>query len=152
MNDEKIVTIVGSVIAKEGMEFVYGGSSPDCENCKVAKVCHNGKLKENRRYRVTAVRKTKHKCPVHEGGAVAVEVKEADITAVIPTTQATRRTRITYQPVCDDIFCKGYDLCHPEGMRDGKKYVVLEVLGPYTEMCPKCIKNLKLAKLRDVPT
>jgi uncharacterized protein (UPF0179 family) len=88
----------------------------------------------------------------HAEGAVAVEVTEASITAVIPTSQATRRTRITYTPVCDDRFCKGYALCHPDGMTEKGRYVVLEVLSSYNEMCPKGKKNLKLVELRHVPT
>ncbi|HJK53164.1 MAG TPA: UPF0179 family protein, partial [Methanocorpusculum sp.] len=71
---EKIVTIVGSVLAHEGAEFVYAGKITECDNCKVGKVCHNAKLREGRRYRVIAVRPTKHECFVHAGGAVAVEV------------------------------------------------------------------------------
>ena len=74
-----------------------------------------------------------------------------EITVVIPTSQATRRTRIVYQPVCDEKFCKGYAFCHPDGVVEGEKYVVLEVLGSYSETCPKGIKNLKLSKLRHVP-
>jgi len=149
--EEQIVTIVGSVFAHEGAEFVYAGKSAACESCKVAKVCHNAKLKEGKRYKVVAVRKTKHECAVHEGGAKAVEVVETIITAVIPTSQATRRTRITYTPVCDDVFCKGYAFCHPDGLTEKSRYVVLEVLGSYSE-CPKGKKNLKLVEMRPVPT
>ncbi len=149
--EETIVTIVGSVFAHEGAEFVYAGKAAECESCKVAKVCHNAKLHEGKRYRVVSVRKTKHDCAVHEGVAKAVEVSETIITAVIPTSQATRRTRITYTPVCDDVFCKGYAFCHPDGLADNGRYVVLEVLGPYTE-CPKGKKNLKLVEMRSVPT
>jgi len=149
--EEQIVTIVGSVFAHEGAEFVYAGKSAACESCKVAKVCHNAKLKEGKRYKVVAVRKTKHECAVHEGGAKAVEVIETIITAVVPTSQATRRTRITYTPVCDDVFCKGYAFCHPDGLTEKSRYVVLEVLGPYSE-CPKGKKNLKLVEMRPVPT
>ncbi|HJJ47897.1 MAG TPA: UPF0179 family protein [Methanocorpusculum sp.] len=150
--EEKIVTIVGNVLAHEGAEFVYAGKAGACEGCKVAKVCHSEKLKEGRRYKVVSVRKTKHLCAVHAEGAQAVEVEETKITAVIPTSQATRRTRITYTPVCDDKFCKGYAFCHPDGMTDQGRYVVLEVLGSYSEMCPKAKKNLKLVELRNVPT
>ncbi len=151
MEEERIITIVGSVLAKEGAEFVYAGPTKSCESCKVARVCHNAKLKVGRRYRVAATRKTHHECPIHEGGAEAVEAVDAEVTVVIPTSQATRRTRIVYAPVCDDVFCKGYAFCHPDGMAEGEKYVVLEVLGSYSETCPKGIKNLKLAKLRHVP-
>lgn len=149
---EKIVTIVGNVLGFEGAEFVYAGKPSECEKCKVAKVCHNAKLREGRRYRVVSIRPTKHECEVHLGGAVAVEVSETIITAVIPTSQATRRTRITYTPVCDNKFCKGYPLCHPDGITEKGRYVVLEVLGSYNEMCPQGKKNLKLVELRNVPT
>lgn len=151
MNEDTIITIVGSVLAKEGTEFVYAGMSPACEGCKVARVCHNAKLKVGRRYRVVATRKTHHECQLHSKGAEAVEVTDAEITVVIPTSQATRRTRITYTPVCDAKFCKGYSFCHPDGMTENERYVVLEILGSYSETCPKGTKNLKLAKLRHVP-
>lgn len=151
MEEERVITIVGSVLAKEGAEFVYAGQNPACEGCKVARVCHNAKLRPGRRYKVVSTRNTRHDCPLHEGGAEAVEVTDAEITVVIPTSQATRRTRIVYTPVCDEKFCKGYAFCHPDGMMEGEKYVVLEVLGSYSETCPKGTKNLKLAKLRHVP-
>ena len=151
MEEERIITIVGSVLAKEGAEFTYAGPDAACEGCKVARVCHNTKLRAGRRYRVAATRKTRHDCPLHEGGAEAVEVVDSEMTVVIPTSQATRRTRIVYTPVCDERFCKGYAFCHPDGMMEREKYVVMEVLGSYSETCPKGIKNLKLAKLRHVP-
>ena len=151
MEEERIITIVGSVLAKEGAEFTYAGPDAACEGCKVARVCHNTKLRAGRRYRVAATRKTYHDCPLHEGGAEAVEVVDSEMTVVIPTSQATRRTRIVYTPVCDERFCKGYAFCHPDGMMEKEKYVVMEVLGSYSETCPKGIKNLKLAKLRHVP-
>ena len=151
MEEERIITIVGSVLAKEGAEFTYAGPDAACEGCKVARVCHNTKLRAGRRYRVSATRKTHHECPLHEGGAEAVEVVDSEMTVVIPTSQATRRTRIIYTPVCDERFCKGYAFCHPDGMVEREKYVVMEVLGSYSETCPKGIKNLKLAKLRHVP-
>lgn len=151
MEEERIITIVGSVLAKEGAEFTYAGPDAACEGCKVARVCHNTKLRAGRRYRVAATRKTHHDCPLHEGGAEAVEVVDSEMTVVILTSQATRRTRIVYTPVCDERFCKGYAFCHPDGMVEKEKYVVMEVLGSYSETCPKGIKNLKLAKLRHVP-
>ena len=151
MEEERIITIVGSVLAKEGAEFTYAGPDAACEGCKVARVCHNTKLRAGRRYRVAATRKTHHECPLHEGGAEAVEVVDSEMTVVIPTSQATRRTRIVYTPVCDERFCKGYAFCHPDWMVEKQKYVVMEVLDSYSETCPKGIKNLKLAKLRHVP-
>jgi hypothetical protein len=36
-------------------------------------------------------------------------------------------------------------------MTEKGRYVVLEVLGPYNEMCPLGKKNLKLVELRSVP-
>ncbi len=151
MEEERIITIVGSVLAKEGTEYTYTGMDTACEGCRVSRVCHNTKLHPGRRYRVAATRKTHHECPLHEGGAEAVEAVDAEMTVVIPTSQATRRTRIIYEPVCGEQFCKGYTFCHPDGMIAGEKYVVLEVLGSYSETCPKGLKNLKLAKLRHVP-
>ena len=36
MEEERIITIVGSVLAKEGAEFTYAGPDAACEGCKVA--------------------------------------------------------------------------------------------------------------------
>ncbi|MBR5815226.1 MAG: UPF0179 family protein, partial [Methanocorpusculaceae archaeon] len=38
MEEERIITIVGSVLAKEGAEFVYAGPDSACEGCKVSRV------------------------------------------------------------------------------------------------------------------
>ena len=44
------VTIVGTVLAKPGVEFVYEGESPECGTCKIKKACNN--LNKGHRYRI----------------------------------------------------------------------------------------------------
>ena len=35
------VTLVGTVLAKQGLEFIYEGEAAGCDTCKVKKACNN---------------------------------------------------------------------------------------------------------------
>ena len=35
------VTLIGTVHARQGVEFVYEGEVAGCDTCKVKKACHN---------------------------------------------------------------------------------------------------------------
>ena len=126
ISEETIVTIVGSSLAKEGTDFVYCGSVEECESCSVSKVCHNTKLRAGRRYTVVTVRPAKHACSLHEDGVIAVEVVDADIDMLIPEDKAKRRTRIIYEPFCNEVFCRYYPFCNPAGISAGIKYIIKE--------------------------
>ncbi|MCK8519034.1 UPF0179 family protein [Methanoculleus sp. 7T] len=143
------VTLVGVVLAKPGLEFVYEGSTcPECEDCKVRKVCHN--LQPGKKYRVTAVRSnTRHDCPVHHDAVVAVDVIEAPIVALIGADMAIANSRIRYEFSCPKAECRSYRLCRPDGIIEGEKYVVGEVLGNAPEVCERG-RSLKLVELRPV--
>ena len=47
------VTLVGTVLAKQGIEFIYEGEVYGCETCKVKKACNN--LQAGRKYRIVSV-------------------------------------------------------------------------------------------------
>ncbi|KDE56508.1 UPF0179 family protein [Methanoculleus sp. MH98A] len=143
------VTLIGAALAKPGLDFVYEGNScPECENCKVRKTCHN--LQPGRRYRVATVRtNTRHDCPVHHEAVIAVDVVEAPVVALIGADMAIANTRICYEFSCPRNECRSYRLCRPDGIIEGEKYVVGEVLGNAPDVCERG-RALKLVELRPV--
>jgi uncharacterized protein (UPF0179 family) len=139
------VTLVGTVLARQGNEFVYEGEVADCESCKVKKACNN--LQKGRRYRIVTVRTTHHDCEVHLNGATAVEVTEAPITALINAEMAIVNSKIRLESSCNRADCRSYPLCRPDGIVEGEKYVVSEVLGNASDICDKG-RALKLVEIR----
>jgi hypothetical protein len=139
------VTLIGTVLAKAGVEFIYEGEAPECDTCKVKKACNN--LQKGRKYRIVTVRTTHHECPVHLNGATAVEVMEAPISALISPEMAIVNSKIKIELSCNKADCKSYALCRPEGVVDGEKYIVTEVLGNAPDICDKG-RALKLVELR----
>ena len=120
------VTVVGSVYAKPGSQFVYLGRSDPCESCSIARVCHN--LESGRRYEVVAIRAASHPCPVHHGGAVTVDVIIAPVEMRLSPEFAKKNTTIIANfPECDEA-CDSFAACHPSGVVEGQKYIITEVL------------------------
>jgi uncharacterized protein len=139
------VTLVGSVLAKQGVEFIYEGEVTSCDTCKVKKACNN--LVKGRKYRIVSVRTTHHECAVHLNGATAVEVTDAPITMLISPEMAIVNSKIKPEFSCSKGDCKSYPLCRPEGVVEGEKYVVSEVIGNAAESCEKG-RLLKLVEIR----
>ncbi|MFA4825393.1 MAG: UPF0179 family protein [Methanoregula sp.] len=139
------VTLVGTVLAKPNVEFIYEGEIAECDTCKVKKACHN--LQKGRKYRIVTVRSTHHDCPVHLNGATAVEVMEAPITALINADMAIVNSKIKTELSCNKSDCRSYPLCRPDGVTDGEKYVVVDVLGNAPNICDKG-RALKLVEIR----
>lgn len=146
MSDVKTkVTLVGTVLAKQGTEFIYEGEVAECDTCKVKKACNN--LQKGRKYRIVTVRTTHHECMVHLNGATAVEVMEAPITALINADMAIVNSRIKLELSCNRGECRSYSLCRPDGVVDGEKYIVSEVLGNAPDICDKG-RALKLVEIK----
>jgi uncharacterized protein (UPF0179 family) len=141
------VTLIGTVHARQGVEFVYEGDVASCDSCKVKKACHN--LQKGRKYRIITVRTTHHECSVHLNGATAVEVSEAPVTALIGADMAIANSRIRFDVSCNKAECKSFSLCHPDGIVEGEKYIVIDVLGNAPDICFKG-RALKLVELRGV--
>jgi len=139
------VTLVGRVLAKQGVEFIYEGEAAECETCKVKKACNN--LQIGRKYRIVSVRSTNHECVVHLDGATAVEVMEAPITALINADMAMVNSKIRIDLSCNKSDCRSYPLCRPDGVLDGEKYTVTDVLGNASDICPKG-RALKLVDIK----
>ena len=139
------VTLVGTVLAKQGIEFIYEGEVAGCDTCKVKKACNN--LQAGRKYRIVSVRTTHHECMVHLNGATAVEVIEAPITVLINADMAIVNSKIKLDLSCKKGHCQSFTLCHPEGVVEGEKYVVAEVLGNASDICEKG-RMLKLVDIK----
>ena len=139
------VTLVGTVLAKQGVEFIYEGEAADCNSCKVKKACNN--LQVGRKYRIVSVRSTHHECMVHLDGATAVEVMEAPVTALINADMAIVNSKIKVDLSCNKSDCRSYSLCRPDGVVDGEKYIVTDVLGNASDICPKG-RALKLVDIK----
>jgi len=139
------VTLVGTVLARQGTEFVYEGEAAECDNCKVRKACNN--LQKGRRYRIITVRTTHHECPVHLNGATAVEVMDAPVTMLINADMAIVNSKIKVELSCNRGECRSFSLCRPEGIVEGEKYIVTDVLGNAPEICDKG-RVLKLVEIR----
>ena len=139
------VTLMGTVLAKPNVEFIYEGEIAECDTCKVKKACHN--LQKGRKYRIVTVRTTHHDCAVHLNGATAVEVMEAPITALINADMAIINSRIKPELSCNKSDCRSFPLCRPDGVTDGEKYIVIDVLGNASDICDKG-RALKLVELR----
>ncbi|MDP3563909.1 MAG: UPF0179 family protein [Methanoregula sp.] len=133
------------MLAKPNMEFIYEGEVAECETCKVKKACHN--LQKGRKYRIVTVRSTHHDCAVHLNGATAVEVMEAPITALINADMAMINSKIKPELSCNKSDCRSFPLCRPDGVTDGEKYIVVDVLGNASDICDKG-RALKLVELR----
>ena len=127
------VTIVGSVYAQPGTQFVYMGRADQCESCSIARVCHN--LESGRRYEVVAIRAASHRCPVHHGGAVTVDVAEAPVEMRVSPDLAKKNTTIVVKFLECDEACESFAACHPPGVAEGQKYIITEVLEGETVPC-----------------
>jgi hypothetical protein len=122
------ITIIGENIAKKDEEFFFIGPQNDCKNCKLKNICFN--LKQYHRYKITNVRDKRHKCSIHEGDAVVVEVEEQPIQTAIDK-KYTQGSAITInQKECNEKFCQYYDLCTNQALQPGKKYTILKILEP----------------------
>jgi uncharacterized protein (UPF0179 family) len=138
------VTLIGTVLARQGVEFIYEGEVAGCDTCKVKKACNN--LQKGRRYRIVSVRTTHHECMVHLNGATAVEVMDAPVTALINADMAIVNSKIKLGLSCNKTDCRSYPLCHPDGVLEGEKYIVYSVLGNAPDICEKG-RALKLVSL-----
>ncbi|MCK4270117.1 MAG: UPF0179 family protein [Methanogenium sp.] len=146
-NDIKI-TLIGSNLAEVGLEFIYEGETPECEGCKVFKVCNN--LQSKKRYRIVGIRgSTVHKCNVHRDGVCAVEVIESPILALLPAGRAIVNSRILFESTCTCSECDNYELCCPEGIIEGEYYLISKVLGNAAGECEKKFR-LKLVELSSI--
>jgi hypothetical protein len=140
------VTLIGRLLARPGLEFIFEGELPECEHCRVRKACNN--LQSGRKYRIVSVRTTApHDCTIHDGGTCAVEVVESPLVALVNADMAIMNSRITFEFSCNKEECRSFELCRPDGVIDGDRYLVGEILGNAPDVCEKG-RALKLVELR----
>ncbi|APH39193.1 UPF0179 family protein [Methanohalophilus halophilus] len=127
--EDTMITLIGTQLAREGEEFIFEGEAPECEKCKLRNTCMN--LEKGRKYVVRKIRtNTLHECFVHEQGAYVVDVAKAPIVAAIDSRNAVQGSTISYkEPKCDTDDQELYDLFHPAGIKNGDKCTVAEVMG-----------------------
>ena len=141
------VTLVGTVLAKPGAEFVYEGEVAECGTCKVKKACNN--LTKGHRYRIITVRSTHHECTIHLNGATAVEVIDAPATMLINADMAMMNSRVKIEFSCNKTDCRSFSLCHPDGVVEGEKYIIAEVVGNAPDICDKG-RALKMVEIKPI--
>lgn len=141
------VTLVGTVLAKPGAEFVYEGEVAECGTCKVKKACNN--LTKGHRYRIITVRSTHHECTIHLNGATAVEVIDAPATMLINADMAMMNSRVKIEFSCNKTDCRSFSLCHPDGVVEGEKYIIADVVGNAPDICDKG-RSLKMVEIKPI--
>jgi hypothetical protein len=141
------VTLVGTVLAKPGAEFVYEGEVAECGTCKVKKACNN--LTKGHRYRIITVRSTHHECTIHLNGATAVEVIDAPATMLINADMAMMNSRVKIEFSCNKTDCRSFSLCHPDGVVEGEKYIIADVVGNAPDICDKG-RALKMVEIKPI--
>jgi len=122
------VTLIGTRLAEEGVEFVYRGESTDCEGCPYRAQCLN--LEEGRRYRVAGVRDSGTlDCAVHDTGVTAVEVEPAPIRANVASNVAYAGSSASLEGPCPHTSCPSHEFCEPMGAGFDEEYRIDEVIG-----------------------
>lgn len=132
-----MITLIGKDLAQKGVEFVFLGSAPECENCRFKASCI-GNLELNRKYVITEVKDNEQKCPIHSQNLVIpVEVERAEIDVLTASKNIFEGSTFTYDaPECDEN-CEFHDLCFPDGLIDKDKCIVLKNQGKHKEGCKK---------------
>lgn len=123
------LTLIGTRLAAEGTEFVYGGDASGCEGCPYRDQCLN--LKEDRRYRVSSVRENAPtlECGVHDDGVVAVEVEAVPMKANVRADRAYAGNRVGLPGPCPHTECPSHEYCEPAGGDFDREYRIASVAG-----------------------
>ncbi len=120
------VTLIGEDLAKEGLEFVFGGCLSKCKDCELKNSCCG--LEQNRVYRVTGVRDRVHGCKVHHKNVKVVDVEHIPVKTAVSGRTAIQGSMVTLEDKkCNTIECENYRICHPVGVEFDTKYNVEKV-------------------------
>lgn len=137
------ITLIGSRLARPGVQFIFRGPAAECEKCKLKNVCLN--LDKNKKYQVVAVRNgNEHDCYLHDTSVRAVEVSPCPIIVSIESRKAFNGSRIVYEEPKCETTCPSYALCHPPGLVSGDKYTIA---GVFDDVPGPCEKGLTLKKV-----
>ena len=124
------ITVIGERLAKPGNTFFFLKEQEECQKCKIKGTCLN--LDPGRKYQIASVRNTTLlNCGLHDGGVLAVNVKNAPIEAYIDSKKAIIGSKVSYEPIRKETdFTEGSaktDLFHPKGLEKGDKCVIKEI-------------------------
>ncbi|MFZ2071947.1 MAG: UPF0179 family protein [Halobacteriota archaeon] len=145
MEEGRVVTLIGAKQAKEGEEFIFCGAATKCDECRLKKSCAN--LEVGRRYRIEKVREEiKHDCFVHEDGVRVIEVTEPPIELAIDARHAMKGFKVVFEPVDCEKTPELFELCNPEGLKEGDRCTILNVIGDVPGEGDK--KGLKLVEIK----
>jgi len=135
LDTDTTITLIGSRLAKEGMEFIFKGEAKECQKCKLKNTCMN--LERGRKYRIVNVRNgARHECSIHDDGVLAVDVIESPIMTTVESRQAINGASIRYEPLkCSELDCSMYELCHPQGLKKGDRCTITGVPGNLDDEC-----------------
>lgn len=140
------ITLIGSRLAKEGMDFIFEGESNECNKCKLKNTCLN--LEKGRRYKVVKIKTPSvHECFLHDGGVIAVEVVKSPVVALLDSRKAIKGAKISYEPPrCKEIPDDLYDLFFPQGLRTGDKCTIINILESIEDegICISPMKKVEL--------
>lgn len=142
----KIVALLGVRMAQPGLMFIHMGPSEECKSCKLYTACM-GNLETGRRYMVVEVKEKQHNCKIHEGGVRVVKLIEPEIPAVIPANLASKGVIIRFSPPKCAHGCKLREFCFPEGLREGDRVRVVEVVGKPPGECVLG-RSVRMVKLK----
>ena len=146
MEDNTIITLIGTKLAKVGNEFIFRGAAKECEPCKLSRTCLS--LNPGSRYRITGIRTgEKLECFVHDSGVCAVEVVEVPIKVAVESRKAIKGSKIAYEPLCALSNCQNLVLCRPSGLTQGDKFMIVNGEGEVNEPCGKGY-SLKLVEVK----
>ncbi len=135
MSDEERMGLVPSSLAKKGFKFTFEGISEPCRSCKLRSACVDG-LEMGRVYEVLEVnRKKRFPCPLH-GEVTLVTLRKAHILVALPSGLIEGATMQYKGTECEDISCRNYTYCKPEGIVPGDKIKIVREVGPLSG-CPK---------------
>jgi uncharacterized protein (UPF0179 family) len=130
------VTLIGTRLAEEGVEFTYEGEATACAGCPYREQCLN--LTEGRKYRVTDVRDgaSTLECGVRDTGVTAVEVEPARIQANVASTDAYAGSKASLPGSCPYTECPSHEYCEPAGADMEGTYRIESITGdPPHEYC-----------------
>ncbi len=138
MSNDETISLVPSRLASKGFRFIFEGISEVCRRCKLRAACVDG-LEEKRVYEVIDVNwKKKFSCPLH-GEVVVVTLKKAHLIVALPPG-LIEGVITQYKPIgCENILCKNFPYCSPEGIRQGDKIRVIRKIGPIEEGCDRVL-------------
>jgi len=123
------ITLIGTRLAEEGVEFVFQGEASGCEGCPYRDQCLN--LTEGHRYRVESVREGANvlDCAVHDTGVTAIEVEPAPVRANVVTSSAFAGSKASLEGPCPHTGCPSHEYCEPLGADFDEQRRIEDVIG-----------------------